>query len=207
MRRYLKYVYNTVLLVSFVACSEVQPEYYQFWSEVSRATIDAINGSYSMESAQWSQPIDLSGNGIQSENILQQMERYGWTGRQSVQEVSILCCSNVARPESPRELAQVDLFVPFPERSQDNSAKPLEQSGRCSLDVHAYQFHYQVDSRGWISLFNVSDRQMNGDGGTLSNVEVRFEGRRIYFEANTALYDWSTESWQDGHMSLIFVHN
>ena len=185
----------------------------EFWSTASYATIDAITGDYSMISATWSEPIDLSGEGFVTDDILYQLECYGWTGIQSIRYLdetvptSVLYRSSVLQPESPSGLTQINLYVPYPEGSKNNTERPISKADRCNIAMEVYQFHYKVDSRGYISLFNIDDRQMSGDGGRLTDVEIRFDGAYIYFEADTSLYDWSTETWQDGHMSITYQHN
>lgn len=211
-RRFIAFLMLAALL-STTACERHQAENTKFWSVASHATIDAITGKYSLVSAQWSSAIDLSGEGLVSEDILFQLNNYGWTGTQSIKDAgeteftNILYRSVVTTPSSPTGFTQVNLYVPYPERDRDNTLYPLENAKRCSIDIDVYQFHYQVDSRGYITLFNVTERRMSGVGGLLENVKIRFEGRCIYFDADTSLYDWSSSTWQDGHMSLIYRHN
>ena len=99
------------------------------------------------------------------------------------------------------------MYVPYPEYGNEQTEKSIEKAGRCNISMEPYQFHYKVDSRGDIELFNIDDRQMVGHGGKLKNVDIRFEGEYIHFKAETSLYDWSTQTWQDGTMNLIYRHN
>lgn len=183
-----------------------------FWSEASYATIAAITGEYSMVSARWSAPIDLSGDGYVSDDILMQLQMYGWGGHQSwkypdeEEFVSVLRRSQVLEPTSPEWITQINLFAPFPEFGIGNTQR-LQKTGRCSVDIFPYQFHYRVDSRGYVILSNITDRQLSGDGGTLTDVKIRIEDDCIYFEADTSFYDWATSDWQDGHMTIIYQHN
>lgn len=201
----------TLLLLA--ACQKTEPEHTAFWSEASYATINAITGTYSLVSATWSAPIDLSGKGLVSEDVLFQMQTYGWTGVQSLTDqgettpTSVLQRSEVLKPDSPAGLTQVNLYVPYPEWFKGNPRKPIVPSDGCGIGVRVYQFHYQVDSRGNITLLNISDRAMSGEGGWLQHVKIRFEGACIYFDADTSLYDWSGSEWQDGHLALRFKHN
>ena len=121
--------------------------------------------------------------------------------------VSVLNRSTVLTPQSPEWKTQINLYVPFPEYGKGKTEEPLKKSGRCNIDMNPYQFHYKVDSRGYISLYNIDDRQMSGNGGVLRNVTIRFEGKYIYFNADTSMYDWDTMTWKDGHMSLKYRHN
>ena len=198
------------LLVSLTSCSGIQPEYTASWTKKSLETINTISGHYSLVSATWSMSIDLSGEGTANENILSQLNQYGWMGSQSIQYTgdtmgtSILTCSFVATPSSPNSLTQVDLYVPFPLGNRKTFDKQRPEKPCCSLDMKVYQYYYTLDNLGNIALIGVTDRK-NAYGGTLQNVEVRFaEGGRLLFDADTSLYDWSTSCWQDGHMSLVF---
>lgn len=182
------------------------------WSQASYATIEAITGDYSLVSASWSSPIDISGEGFVTDDILCQMQMYGWAGVQSIrymdedEPVSVLYRSSVLVPGSPDELTQINLYAPFPEGRED-AEHPLQKMNRCNVDMFPYQFHYKVDSRGGVLLYGVDDRRLSGDGGSLTNVRIRIEGSCIYFEADTVLYDWSTSSWQEGHITLEYRHN
>ena len=200
-------------LFLLAACQKTEPEYTAFWSEASYATINAITGTYSLVSATWSAPIDLSGKGLVSEDVLVQMQTSGWMGVQAITyqgettPASVLQRSKVLKPDSPDELTQVNLYVPYPEWLKGNPKKPIAPSDVCGIDIQVYQFHYQVDSRGLITLLNISDRAMSGEGGVLQHVKIKFEGACIYFDADTSLYDWSGSEWQDGHLALRFKHN
>lgn len=182
------------------------------WSRASYATIEAITGDYSLVSATWGTPIDVSGEGFVTDDLLSQMRRYGWGGTQSIRymdedkPVSVLNRSSVLQPGLPDEITQINLYVPFPEGRED-AEHPLQKAGRCNLEMFPYQFHYLVDSGGYITLHSVDDRRLSGDGGTLTNVQISFNGPYIHFDADTILYDWATSSWREGHMTLKYRHN
>lgn len=201
----------TLLAAALCFCS-CNDEYLEFWSKASHATIDAITGDYSLVSAEWSSPIDLSGKGLVTDDILYQLQEYGWTGILGIrymdeeEDTSVLYRSSVLVPESPGHTTQINLYVPYPEGSKE-SERPLPKVDRCNIDIQVYQFYYSVDSRGHITLSGINDRRMNGEGGELTDVDIRFEDEYIYFYARTSLYDWSTSTWQDGHMSLKYQHN
>ena len=207
MKRILT-IFTTIIFL--YACDA---EYTEFWSEASYATIASITGTYSLHSGTWSSEIDLSGEGFVTDDILYQMELYGWTGIQTIQgkedpaPISVLNQSLVISPEKPEYITQINLYVPYPEYGNEQTEKSIEKAGRCNISIEPYQFHYKVDSRGDIELFNIDDRQMVGHGGKLKNVDIRFEGEYIHFKAETSLYDWSTQTWQDGTMNLIYRHN
>ena len=190
-----------------------EAKFTEFWSEASYATIAAITGNYTLHSGIWSSVIDLSGKGLVTDDILYQLELYGWTGIQSIRQeddsepVTVLQRTFVITPEKPEHITQINLYVPYPEYGNEQTEKSIEKAGRCNISMEPYQFHYKVDSRGDIELFNIDDRQMVGHGGKLKNVEIHFEGKYIHFKAETSLYDWSTQTWQDGTMNLIYRHN
>ena len=190
-----------------------EARFTEFWSEASFATIEAITGNYTLYSGTWSSELDLSGEGFVTDDILYQLELYGWTGIQAIRQeddpesVSVLQRSLVMTPEKPEYMTQINLYVPYPEYDKGHTEKTIERSGRCNVDMADFQFHYKVDSRGDIELFNTGDRQMCGYGGRLENVEIRFEDEYLYFKAETSFYDWATQTWQDGTMNLTYRHN
>ena len=207
MKRILT-IFTTIIFL--YACNA---EYTEFWSEASYATIAAITGNYTLYSGTWSSEIDLSGEGFVTDDILYQMELYGWTGIQSIRQeddpesVTVLQRSLVITPEKPEYITQINLYVPYPEYGNEQTEKSIEKAGRCNISMEPYQFLYKVDSRGDIELFYIDDRQMVGHGGTLKNVDIRFEGEYIHFKAETSLYDWSTQTGQDGRLNLTYRHN
>lgn len=207
MKRILTIIATTICLWSCEA------EYTEFWSKASYATIDAITGTYTLYSGRWSYTIDLSGEGFVTDDILYQMEVHGWTGIQKIryqddpESLSVLNQSLVMTPESPEYSTQVNLYVPYPEFGKDVYEKEMTKAGRCNIHMSAYQFHYKVDSRGEIIIYDTQDRRMSGYGGMLRNVAASFEGEYLYFEAETSFYDWTTGTWQDGKMNLTYRHN
>lgn len=182
-------------------------------SKASHAVIAAITGDYSLVSAEWSSPIDLSGKGLVTDDILYQLQEYGWTGILGIrymgeeEDTSVLYRSCVLTPDSYHEHAtQINLYVPYPERDKE-SELPVPEADRCNIEIQVYHFYYSVDSKGHITLSGIDDRRISGDGGELTDVNICFEDGYIYFEARTSLYDWSTSTWQDGHMNLKYEHN
>lgn len=202
----------TIILTTVYLCG-CEAKFTEFWSEPSYATIAAITGNYTLHSGTWSSEIDLSGKGFVTDDILYQLELYGWMGIQSIRQeddpepVSVLQRSFVITPEKPEHITQINLYVPYPEYGKEQTEKNIEQGDKCNISIQPYQFHYKVDSRGDIELFNIDDRQMVGHGGKLKNVVIRFEGEYIHFKAETSLYDWATQAWQDGTMNLTYRHN
>lgn len=204
MKRILTIIAATLCIIG---CNK---ERTNFWSRASYATIEAVTGHYSLISAQWDSPIDLSGNGLVTNDILHQLQTYGWTGIQTIKYLyeeeytCILHRSLVITPTHPEEHTQINLYVPYPEYGTECT---IHKENRCNIDIQPYQFHYNINSRGELTLFGVDDRKMSGEGGTLTNVSILFEGNSIYFEADTSFYDWATSSWQDGRLSLEYQHN
>ena len=199
---------------SFVSCDDDNYDVDDIlWSDKAIETVTTIAGDYSMVSATWSEVIDFSGSGTINDDILLQMNLYGWYGVQSIkyrneeEGTSILYRSQVLPPSKPKALAQVNLYVPFSHFTEYGEDRPYE-SGRCDIEIFTYQFHYTVDTDGKITLWNVSDRHGDSKYRKLENVDVRFaEGGYLLFDADTVFYDWATSSWQEGHMSLLFRHN
>ena len=201
------------ILTAIICLYACDAKYTDFWSEASYATINAITGTYTLYSGRWSSEIDLSGDGFVTDDILYQLELYGWTGIQTIQgqedpgPISVLNQSLVIYPHKPEYKTQINLYVPYPEYGQDQTEFKIHKAGRCNISMEPFQFHYKVNSKGDIEIFNTGDRKMCGYGGTLKNVKITFEGEYLHFKAETSFYDWSTSSWQDGIMNLTYGHN
>lgn len=206
------FIISLLASLSFISCQKISLE--EAWSAKAIKTISVISGDYTMISATWSSPIDLSGEGTVSNDILQQLKMYGWMGNQSIRYsgeeefTSALYRSAVLSPRSPRELAQVNLNIPLSEWIDRATGAPVK-NGRCDVDMTTFQFHYTVDPSGDITLHNVMDRT-GGDAPyrKLEHIKIHLdEDGYLLFEADATFYDWATASWQDGHMSLIYWHN
>lgn len=186
------------------------------WSEKSIATINAVSGDYTIVSATWDSPIDLSGHGTASRDILEQLETYGWLGDQAERKfgeeesTSILYCSTIVKLKSPGTTAEINLYIPSSVWVSDRSFAPYKD-GLCNIDMNVYQCKYTVDYFGNITLLYVRDRNVEGlehFTHRLENVQVYFNGGGyLIFEADATFYDWATASWQDGHMRLAYWHN
>lgn len=214
MKRFqILFTISLLASLSFVSCRTISVD--EGWSAKSIETINAISGDYSLVSATWSSPIDLSGEGTVSNDILQQLKMYGWMGNQSVRYsgeeefTSVLYRSAVLSPKSPGELAQVNLNIPLSEWIDRATGAPVK-NGRCDVDMTTFQFHYTVDPSGDITLHNVMDRT-GGDAPyrKLEHIKIHIDeaGYLMIFEADATFYDWATASWQDGHMRLAYWHN
>ena len=206
------FIISLLASLSFISCQKISLE--EAWSAKAIKTISVISGDYTMISATWSSPIDLSGEGTVSNDILQQLKMYGWMGNQSVRYsgeeefTSALYRSAVLSPRSPRELAQVNLSIPLSEWIDRATGAPVK-NGRCDVDMTTFQFHYTVDPSGDITLHNVMDRT-GGDAPyrKLEHIKIHLdEDGYLLFEADATFYDWATASWQDGHMRLTYWHN
>ena len=206
------FIISLLASLSFISCQKISLE--EAWSAKAIKTISVISGDYTMISATWSSPIDLSGEGTVCNDILQQLKMYGWMGNQSVRYsgeeefTSALYRSAVLSPRSPRELAQVNLNIPLSEWIDRATGAPVK-NGRCDVDMTTFQFHYTVDPSGDITLRNVMDRT-GGDAPyrKLEHIKIHLdEAGYLIFEADATFYDWATASWQDGHMRLTYWHN
>ena len=206
------FIISLLASLSFISCQKISLE--EAWSAKAIKTISVISGDYTMISATWSSPIDLSGEGTVSNDILQQLKMYGWMGNQSIRYsgeeefTSALYRSAVLSPRSPRELAQVNLNIPLSEWIDRATGAPVK-NGRCDVDMTSFQFHYTVDPSGDITLHNVMDLT-GGDAPyrKLEHIKIHLdEAGYLIFEADATFYDWATASWQDGHMRLTYWHN
>ena len=199
----------------FCACEKVEPNEFE-WTAYSLETINRITGTYTMLSARFSTPVDLSNNGFASKDILAQMEMQGWMGVQSVafqdEEAKIVFEQNrVLNPWSfdGNNLTQVNFYVPYPHLQRYDAEYGRSEAGTCSVYMDSYQFHYKVDRTGELHLFYGTDRIMTGDEGArkLEDISIRFTEDLVFFDARTSYFDWSTTSWKDGRLEIVFRHN
>ena len=120
------------IILTAVCLAGCEAKFTEFWSEASYATIAAITGNYTLYSGKWSSEIDLSGKGLVTDDILYQMQLYGWTGIQSIRQeddaesVTVLQRSEVITPEKPEYMTQINLYVPYPEYGKDQTEKTIE---------------------------------------------------------------------------------
>ena len=156
----MKRILTIILTAACLAGCDAK--FTEFWSVASYATIEAITGNYTLYFGTWSSEIDLSGEGFVTDDILYQMELYGWTGIQSIRQeddpesVTVLQRSLVITPEKPEYITQINLYVPYPEYGNEQTEKNIEKAGRCNISMEPYQFHYKVDSRGDIEILSYS---------------------------------------------------
>ena len=205
------FIISLLASLSFISCQKISSE--EVWSEKSIETINVISGDYTMISATWSSPIDLSGEGTVSQDILQQLKTYGWMGDQGVKRAdeeeftSVLNRSVALTPKSPKSLAQVNLYIPISDHIDRKTGTPVK-NGRCDIDMSLFQFHYTVDFFGKVTLHNVSDRRGDAFNRRLDDVKVRFDREGyLFFEANILLYDWATTCWHEGPLRIVYQHN
>lgn len=215
MKRFqILFTISLLASLSFVSCRTISVD--EGWSAKSIETINAISGDYSLVSATWDSPIDLSGHGTASRDILEQLEAYGWLGAQAEkrfgkkESTSILYCSTIVKLKSPGTTAEINLYIPSSVWVSDRSSAPYKD-GFCNIDMNVYQCKYTVDYFGNITLLFVNDRYVEGLNyftHKLENVQLYFNGGGyLIFEADATFYDWATASWQDGHMRLAYWHN
>ena len=62
------FIISLLASLSFISCQKISLE--EAWSAKAIKTISVISGDYTMISATWSSPIDLSGEGTVSNDIL-----------------------------------------------------------------------------------------------------------------------------------------
>ena len=77
MMRHSSLLLLAVALLS-VSCSGWKDD--NGYSAASIRTLNEIVGFYSITSLEWDSPVDISGNGLVSSDILLQMKRYGFYG-------------------------------------------------------------------------------------------------------------------------------
>ena len=213
MRRFLRFAAAGLL---FAACTGINQddgitdEYFD--------TLSRIYGRYSLVEARWGQEVDISGNGFSSNEIRFQLWKYGWHGAQTLtfhdtrKTFNILDASYLMLPTETGAYAQVNLFIPYFRYSQGpfNSnyeyepAPPEPVEKRCCIQMESYQFHYAVDDDGQISV-SASDSPTFGNTFGMKNVSVSFGDGRLYFSADTRLYDFRTEEFKDGRMEVTFI--
>ena len=72
-----KFIFAAVILLGFCSCEKIEPQEFE-WTASSLETINRITGTYTMLSARFSTPVDLSNSGFVSKNLMAQMEVNGY---------------------------------------------------------------------------------------------------------------------------------
>ena len=210
-----KIILTALIGLAICSCSTLEQDEFELTMS-SMETINKITGTYTMISASFSTPVDLSGSGFKSKDILAQLEMHGWMGTQAIafegEEPRVVFEQNeVLTPgeDGGSKTTQINFYVPYPHLHPYDEKNGKTVDGLCSVDMSSYQFHYQVDRKGNLHLLSVTDRKMFGDDGArwLRDVDIRFVGEMVLFSASTSFYDWSTRSWKDGTMDVVFRHN
>ena len=210
-----KFIFAAVILLGFCSCEKIEPQEFE-WTASSLETINRITGTYTMLSARFSTPVDLSNSGFVSKNLMAQMEVNGWMGTQTIafenEEPKVVFEQNqVLTPNTfdGDNETQVNLYVPYPHLWELETESERTEAGTCSVDMDDYQFHYKVDRFGELHLFYPKERKMWGGEGAqmLEDISIHFAEDMIFFNARTSYYDWSTSRWKDGRLEVIFRHN
>jgi len=206
-----KIIIGLFACLALLSCKkqEVNP----LWTDKTTETVRSITGEYTMVSALWSAQADFSGNGTIGNDVLEQMDLYGWMGTQRIKRygeeyVSILNRSVVCEPSSGAKEAysQVNLYIPVSDFTNKLTGRP-DKNGRCTLNVIPFQFHYWIDADGQIELKDLRDFHPGDEHMKLENVDIVFKEGSIFFNADSVLYDWARDGWQEGHISIEFVCN
>ena len=149
--------------------------------------------------------MDLTGTGIKSNNVLAQIELYGWYGAQTRNDVSVLENNKILEPEVLGHQTQINFFVPSPRNGMDIPATGDET--RCFVNMDEFQFHYKVDASGHIDYLFNQDFQNDSQSIKLQNIAVSCSSGVIEIKAFTSYFDRSLQYHVGGHLSLVYVKN
>ena len=182
------------LLVSFISCKkEARADSYE---------------TYTTQSIEWSDPIDLAGVNNSSTNIYQQMQLTKWWGLQSVSRKGSDCSpfyqNKISQIDSER--MEVQLFLPFPRCSPERD-REVAKRGVCDVYLDEYSILCEMEEDGSIRIIRTSDNEdyFKNPKLTLKN---RFDkDGEMYFEADTFYYDWKSDEIKDGHVKMRFLKN
>ena len=136
-------------------------------------TTDNISGYYSLTSALWSSPVDISGHGDASEDLRHQLLMYGWWGTMTqtgLSEEKSALDASVLLPLPSDGLGQINLFIPFFYYDGDGATElpqpPTPHEGRCCVVMTRTTFNYEYDENNNI---NVILSGVPSEGGNFSD--------------------------------------
>ena len=164
-------------------------------------------GTYSTQTIEWDQEIDLAGVEYPQKSILNQMNLCGWYGLQSIKrngEETSPFYKNEITGSSDTDFS-ILLFLPFP---YTNPNKNLEEpvQGKCHVYLDEYSLQCSLDDRGNVHILKASDEEFM----RCPKVTIKEKtGNRVelLFEADTFYYDWTTGKYQDGHIRVTLLNN
>lgn len=175
-------------------------------------TLATIVGNYTLAEAKFSQSVALSKQASPSKDLLQQLFLYGFSGLQSTrylsgQDVLDAMHSSAVLPET-NDQGQVNLVIPYPFNQEyiDHMGTSLPDNP-CFVDMDMYQFHYTVNNWGALTIENKKEWTSSNSTCPMSNVTVEMESGRISFIADTSFYDFSTGSFKEGQLSLLYLRS
>lgn len=175
-------------------------------------TLATIVGNYTLAEAKFSQCVALSKQASPSKDLLQQLFLYGFSGLQSTrylsgQDVLDAMHSSAVLPET-NDQGQVNLVIPYPFNQEyiDHMGTSLPDNP-CFVNMDMYQFHYSVNNWGALTIENVKEWTSSNSTCPMANVTVEMESGRISFIADTSFYDFSTGSFKEGQLSLLYLRS
>ena len=202
-----------ILAVALLSFSCSGQEDSNSFSAASIRTLSEIVGFYSMTCLEWDSPVDISGYGLVSSDILLQMKTYGFYGVTAIhledepEARSVFDANDAMMQTGPNDMAQVNIYIPYFTYSiaPDGTIDPLVfEEGVCPARMTVYQFHYNVDKKGVIELM-YPDRWAVYNSYEYSNITVALDNGCIYFEGDTVLYDYNRGDHVKGRLSATFV--
>jgi hypothetical protein len=170
-----------------------------------------ISGYYSLTSALWSSPVDISNHGTASEDIRHQLLMYGWWGVNTHSDLSgeksALEASNVL-PLPTDGIGQINLFIPFFSYdivgSTETLLPPTPQDGKCCVSMECINFYYECGEKECITVLPPSV-PLQGETFPMTNPTLEVNPGSVVFRANTTLYDFATSNWVDGVLTLRYL--
>ena len=191
----------SILLSVIIACEPVKED----MSSAAMHAVSALYGKYELTAVEFSEPVDVSGDGYASTDILRQMKDSGWGGIQSIDYVSPLVQNIVLPTLKVNFEAQINFFLPVT-LSLESERELARENGTCNVEMATYQFHYKVDSDGSISFDYPKEFKSRDYTIPYQNVDITFvpEQQRIVVTAITHFKDMSLDGWRGGYVTLMY---
>ena len=193
-----------ILAVALLSFSCSGQEDSNSFSAASIRTLSEIVSFYSMTCLEWDSPVDISGHGLVSSDILIQMKTYGFYN------CSVFDANRVMMPGDTYGFGQIILYIPyFMHDMTDGKIVPsacAQKDGFCPVNMTAYQFSYAVDGKGDITFSYTNQCDGESDNTFIfNNISIELDPGCITFECDTGLYDYHRGEYIVGRLSAIYV--
>lgn len=201
MKRVVYCLSLIVLLSVIIACEPVKED----MSSAALHAVSSLYGKYELTAVEFSEPVDVSGDGYASTDILRQMKDSGWGGIQSIDYVSPLVQNIVLPTLKVNSEAQINLYLPVT-LSLESERELARENGTCNVEMATYQFHYTVDNEGSISFDYPKEFKSRDYTIPYQNVDIAFvpDEQIIVLKSVTHFNDMSRGGWRGGYVQLTY---